>query len=159
MTETSIETSGAPHRRRREGRRGGDAAAQARTIAQLPRRKVKRRFPAMAIVSADEVESIHQASLTVLEEIGMDFTLPEARDILAKAGAKIEGERVRFDRAMVEELIVTAPEDFTFHARNPENSFTVGGPAMTFGTVGSPPTAPISTMAAAPAITPITRTS
>lgn len=137
-SETSIETTG-HHRRRREGRRGGDAAPQARGIAQLPRRKVKRLFPAMEIVSADEVESIHQASLTVLEEIGMDFMLPEARELLAKAGAKIEGERVRFDRAMIEELITTAPQDFTFHARNPANSFKVGGTMMTFGTVGSPP--------------------
>jgi trimethylamine--corrinoid protein Co-methyltransferase len=75
----------------------------------------------------------------VLEDIGMDFTLPEARDVLQKAGARIEGERVRFDRHMVEEVIKTAPENFTFHARNPENSFAVGGNAMTFGTVGSPP--------------------
>jgi trimethylamine--corrinoid protein Co-methyltransferase len=137
-SETSAEPTG-HHRRRREGRRGGDASVQARGIAQLPRRKAKRLFPAMEIISADEVESIHQASLTVLEEIGMDFMLPEARDLLAKAGAKIEGERVRFERAMVEELIASAPQDFTFHARNPENSFQVGGPAMTFGTVGSPP--------------------
>ncbi|HTN97167.1 MAG TPA: trimethylamine methyltransferase family protein, partial [Nordella sp.] len=100
IPETSIETTG-HHRRRREGRRGGEAGQQARGIAQLPRRQVERRFPAMEIVSADEVEAIHQASLTVLEEIGMDFTLPEARDLLLKAGARIEGERVRFDRAMV----------------------------------------------------------
>ncbi|WP_206530090.1 trimethylamine methyltransferase family protein [Nordella sp. HKS 07] len=138
MNETSIETTG-HHRRRREGRRAGDAAAQARGIAQLPRRKVKRRFTAMEIISADEVEAIHKASLTVLAEIGMDFMLPEARDLLQKAGAKIEGERVRFDPGMVEELIGTAPQDFTFHARNPENSFKIGGTAMSFGTVGSPP--------------------
>jgi trimethylamine---corrinoid protein Co-methyltransferase len=46
----------------------------------LPRRKVARAFPPMEIVSADELESIHHASLQVLSEIGMDFTLPEARD-------------------------------------------------------------------------------
>ena len=123
MTETSLETSGTTPRRRREGRRGGDAGQQAKGIAQLPRRKIKRRFPAMEIISADEVEAIHTASLTVLEEIGMDFMLPEARELLAKAGARIDGERVRFDRHMIEELITTAPENFTFHARNPTNSF------------------------------------
>jgi trimethylamine--corrinoid protein Co-methyltransferase len=137
MTDASLETSHS-HRRRREGRRG-DAAHAAKSIAQLPRRKSLRRFPPMEIISGDEVEAIHEASLTVLEEIGMDFMLPEARDLLKQAGARIEGERVRFDRHMVEELIRTAPEDFTFHARNPENSFRVGGPTMTFGTVGSPP--------------------
>ena len=43
----------------------------------------------MAIISADEVESIHRASLKVLSEIGMDFMLPEARDLLKKAGADV----------------------------------------------------------------------
>jgi trimethylamine--corrinoid protein Co-methyltransferase len=46
---------------------------------------------------------------------------------------------VRFDPAMVEELIRTAPSQFTIHARNPANSQTVGGANMMFGTVGSPP--------------------
>ena len=54
----------------------------------------------MAIISADEVESIHSASLKVLSEIGMDFNLPEARDLLKKAGADISDERVRFEKAL-----------------------------------------------------------
>jgi trimethylamine--corrinoid protein Co-methyltransferase len=138
MTDASLETSHT-HRRRREGRRGGDGAHAAKGIAQLPRRKTMRRFPPMEIISADEVEAIHQASLTVLEDIGMDFMLAEARDLLKQAGVRIEDERVRFDRHMIEELIRTAPENFTLHGRNPENSFAVGGNAMNFGTVGSPP--------------------
>ncbi len=108
-------------------------------MPQPPRRKLKRAFPPMQIVSADEVEAIHHASLKVLSEIGMDFTLPEARDMLKAAGADIDGERVRFDPAMVEELIATAPSEFTFHARNPANSFVLGGDHMAFGTVASPP--------------------
>jgi trimethylamine---corrinoid protein Co-methyltransferase len=108
-------------------------------IQQLPRRKIVNRFPPLKVVSDDELESIHRASLKVLAEIGMDFMLPEARDILKRAGAKIDGERVRFDPAMIEETIKTAPSEYTFHARNPENSFTLGGNVMSFGTVGSPP--------------------
>jgi trimethylamine--corrinoid protein Co-methyltransferase len=125
----------------RRGRR--DSTRRAPTvkgsIQQLPRRKVARAFPPMTIVSDDEIESIHRASLQVLSEIGMDFTLAEARDILKKAGAKIDGDRVRFDPAMVEELIRTAPSQFTFHARNAVNTVVIGGNNMVFGTVGSPP--------------------
>jgi trimethylamine--corrinoid protein Co-methyltransferase len=106
---------------------------------QLPRRRSERLFPPMTIVSADEVEAIHRASLDVLEEIGMDFTLPEARDMLKAAGARIDGERVRFDRGMVEETIRTAPERFTLHARNAANHLPIGGNMMVWGTVGSPP--------------------
>lgn len=134
----AVPAAAEPSRRnRRESvRRPGGAFA---TIPQLPPRKVVRAFPPMQIVSDDEIESIHRASLRVLSEIGMDFTLPEARGMLKAAGASVEGERVRFDPAMVEELIRTAPSQFTIHARNPANSQTVGGANMMFGTVGSPP--------------------
>ena len=136
MSNTDLDT---PRKSRREGggRRGGGGGRT--PVPQLPRRKLKRLFPPMQIVSADELESIHHSSLKVLAEIGMDFTLPEARDMLKAAGAKVEGERVRFDPAMIEELIAHAPSEFTFHARNPENNQQIGGNAITFGTVASPP--------------------
>ncbi len=140
VTEPVVETSSmeTTRRTRREGaRRGGNTGKHA--IPQLPRRKVERLFPPMQIVSADELEAIHRASLQVLSEIGMDFTLPEARDLLKTAGADVQGERVRFDPAMIDELMASAPAQFTFHARNAENNQTVGGNSMMFGTVGSPP--------------------
>jgi trimethylamine--corrinoid protein Co-methyltransferase len=139
----SIETTGGAEapRRRREGGPRRDGGRSKNTIPQLPRRKTVRRFPAMELLSRDEIESIHYASLRVLSEIGMDFTLPEARDLLKGAGAKVENERVRFDPAMVEEWIRHAPSQFTLHARNPENSFDVGGNSIAFGTVASPPNA------------------
>ena len=142
MTELDVETSSpeTSRRTRREGaRRSGGGAKGA--IPQLPRRKTIRSFPPMQLVSSDEVEAIHHASLQVLSEIGMDFTLPEARDLLKSAGAQVDGERVRFDPAMIEGLLVSAPAEFTFHARNPENNQRLGGSNITFGTVASPPSA------------------
>lgn len=135
MSNTDLDQN---RRTRREGGRRGNSTGR-QPVPQLPRRKLKRMFPPMEIVSADELESIHRASLKVLSEIGMDFTLPEAREILKKAGAKVEGERVRFDPAMIEELISLAPSEFTFHARNPENSQQIGANNITFGCVASPP--------------------
>jgi trimethylamine---corrinoid protein Co-methyltransferase len=108
-------------------------------IQQQPAYQAKRHFPPTRLISDDQVEAIHHASLKVLAEIGMDFMLPEARDILKKAGAKIDGERVRFDPAMIEQALATAPETFTVHARNPARNMTVGGDHIAFGTVGSPP--------------------
>ena len=62
----------------------------------------------------------------------------EVRAVQA-AGADVQGERVRFDPAMIEELMSSVPAEFTFHARNPENSQRIGGNNMVFGTVASPP--------------------
>jgi len=138
MTDTFDPTSAEP-RRRRGGARGNPNAGHGGSIPQLPTRKLRRPFPPTNIVSADELESIHIASLKVLAEIGMDFMHPDARAILKKAGAQIDGERVRFDPAMIEEAMSHAPSRFTLHCRNPAHNMQIGGDALMFGTVGSPP--------------------
>jgi trimethylamine---corrinoid protein Co-methyltransferase len=86
------------------------------------------------VLSADEVESIHHASLRILEEIGMNFLDPESRQMLKAAGADVDEstERVRFDPAMVEELIKTCPSQFTLHSRNPAHSLVIGGDRAAF---------------------------
>jgi trimethylamine--corrinoid protein Co-methyltransferase len=93
------------------------------------------------LVSEEQLEAIHDASLTILEEIGMDFLDPGARDMLAKAGARVEpgSERVRFDRGMILERIATAPSEFTLHARNPAHNLVFGGDHVIFAQVASAP--------------------
>jgi len=53
---------------------------------QSPRQQLVAPYPPMELLSAGQIESIHQASLTILSEIGIDFLLSEARDMLKKAG-------------------------------------------------------------------------
>ncbi len=132
MTETPLD----PIRRNRrdtQRRQAGTNIQQQRPI------KSARPFPPTKLISDDQLESIHLASLKVLAEIGMDFMMPEARDILRKAGARIDGERVRFDPAMIEEAMAHAPSSFTIHSRNPDRQMLMNGPNISFGTVGSPP--------------------
>jgi trimethylamine--corrinoid protein Co-methyltransferase len=93
----------------------------------------------MQAVSADELEAIHQASLQILEEVGIDFLLPEALEKLKAAGARVEGERVRFDREMVAERLSTIPVTFTLHARNPERNVCIGGNELVVCSVASAP--------------------
>ncbi|MGH6921601.1 MAG: trimethylamine methyltransferase family protein, partial [Geminicoccaceae bacterium] len=110
-------------------------------LSQAPSRQLYNPYPPYEILSADQIETIHHASLRVLAEIGVNFLLPEARDILRKAGAEVEpaGPRVRFDPAFVEERISTAPAQFTLHARNPERNVAIGGNAINFCMVASTP--------------------
>ncbi len=93
------------------------------------------------VVSADELESIHIASLRILEEIGMDVLDPEARSLLMAAGAEVVGTtaRLRFDRALVLDRITSAPAEFLLHSWKPEHTLHVGGDWMAFGTVASAP--------------------
>ncbi len=133
----TTEPNDTPRRNRRDTLRRGPNASN---VPQTPAGVQHRRFPPTQIISTDEVEAIHHASLRVLSEIGMDFMLPEARDLLAKSkGCTFDGERVRFEPAFIEETIRHAPSQFTVHARNPLKNMPVGGSNIAFGTVGSPP--------------------
>jgi trimethylamine--corrinoid protein Co-methyltransferase len=98
-------------------------------------------FEPVRAVSDDELEAIHEASLTVLQEIGMDFLHPEARELLRQAGADVEAgsERVRFPRGLVEGSIGIAPREFTLHSWNPARHVAIGGRALAFASVASTP--------------------
>ena len=136
MTDEVPATAAAP--RRRAGRGSGTVRVAPSTVKY---RSLKHRFPATPVVSEDELEAIHDASLTILEEMGMDFMHAEAREILKKAGADVRpgSERVRFDRNLILQAIKTCPSEFTLHARNPERNIRIGGKNLAFAQVASPP--------------------
>ena len=91
------------------------------------------------MVSEDELEAIHRASLRVLSETGMDVLDPQSRTLLESHGATVTGERVRFDPEMVLEFVACAPSEFTLHGRNPAHNVVIGGDNVVFGAVASAP--------------------
>ena len=111
------------------------------TIPQLPFGQVQNPFEPMKVISDDQVEAMHISSLKVLSEIGMDFQLPDAVEILRKAGADIDsdGVRVRFDPAFVEEKLKTVPSSFTLHSRNAQRDLECGGKTTIWASVASTP--------------------
>ncbi len=120
-------------------RRGRRADAAHTPINQLPWQQPKHTLEPTRILSDDQVEAIHRQSLKVLEVIGMDVLLPEARGILQKAGALVQGERVRIGRDIIEQALKSPPSEFTFHARNPAHNIRIGGKWIAFAPVGGPP--------------------
>lgn len=132
-------TSPAAERRRRLGGRGGERSRG--TTAGTKYRGLINTITRTEILTAEALEDIHDASLTVLEEIGMDIILPEARERMKAAGADVTpgSERVRFDRGLIEELIASAPSTFTMHARNPARNVRIGGNNLVFAQVASAP--------------------
>lgn len=87
----------------------------------------------------DELDAIHAASLRVLSETGVDFLHDEARSLLGAAGARVDGDRVRFDPDMVLEMVGHAPSEFTLHGRSPERDLRIGGDWVTYASVASAP--------------------
>jgi trimethylamine---corrinoid protein Co-methyltransferase len=88
---------------------------------------INRKIKALDYLGEAELEQIHKAVLKVLEKNGIEFYSQEAREILSKGGARVEGEKVFFSPEMVMEQVGRAPSEFTLHARNPEKSIVIGG--------------------------------
>ena len=118
--------------------RGGDDE-----FRQLPFAQPHNPYQPFNILSDDQIEALHNKSLDVLQEIGINFLLEEARVILKVAGADVDDSstRVRFDRNLIETTIANAPSVFKVHARNPAHDLVFGGTATSYVMVGSPPNA------------------
>jgi trimethylamine--corrinoid protein Co-methyltransferase len=82
--------------------------------------------------STKEIEQIHEATLTIMETVGLVFSHEPARDLFAKAGCKIDGQRVFLPKKLVEEQIKKAPSEFTLYARNPKKNVVIGGDHIAF---------------------------
>ncbi|WP_424928940.1 trimethylamine methyltransferase family protein [Amaricoccus tamworthensis] len=126
------------HGRRGRRRQNGVSAP---ALVQRPFRRLALPYPPVTLISEDQVEYIHQASLKLLSETGLDVLHQGARAIMKKAGADVrEGEpRVRFDPALIVEVIATVPSEFTLHARNPRHTVTMGGNSVVFNMMASAP--------------------
>jgi trimethylamine---corrinoid protein Co-methyltransferase len=82
-------------------------------------------MPCLTILSAEEVEAIHDATLRVLSEVGVVLTQPAARDLLADAGAVLNGDRVRLPAELVQACIARCPSQVSIRGRD--------GKTMTLG--------------------------
>jgi trimethylamine--corrinoid protein Co-methyltransferase len=74
----------------------------------------------MNVLSKDQIEQIHFATLKVLERTGVQITHPRALELLDGAGANVDEDRVRIPAQMVEEAIHTSPSCFALGKRNGE---------------------------------------
>jgi trimethylamine--corrinoid protein Co-methyltransferase len=79
------------------------------------------------LLSQEQVEQVHDASLEILEQVGMLVRNPRAREIFAEHGANVDANSpiVRFPRQVVERYRLLFPPKFTFFARDPRHDRTV----------------------------------
>jgi trimethylamine---corrinoid protein Co-methyltransferase len=128
-------------RRRRRGgreeRRGGRRAGQ--VAVKPPMRPLHYRLPVYELLNEEELERLHQTSMRILAEFGIDFYDEEVRAILKEHGADVRGETVYFEPGLVEQYVSQAPAQFTQLARNPAHNLPVGGDHMLFAPVYGPP--------------------
>ena len=131
-------------------RRGGDREAgtprrrarrEAGALTQPPWRTLANPYRPIEVLTDEQLERIHDASMRILETHGLEFLNDTALDILARAGATIDREtrRARIGRELVAEFVAKAPPLFALHARNPARAVTIGGSHIAFCAVSSAP--------------------
>jgi trimethylamine--corrinoid protein Co-methyltransferase len=82
----------------------------------------------LARLDPAELDTVHEASMRVLESIGIQCNHDRARTVFREHGATVHGDDVvTVPRDVVEDAIDAAPSQFTLHARNPEKDLQVGG--------------------------------
>src|SRR5260370_3865346 len=96
-------------------------------------------MPRYEILSADAIGVLDRGWRRIVSEIGIQFAKPEAVELFAKAGQRVDGDVVRLDPEFVLEQVAKAPREFDVQARSPANTVHIGGAQMVLGAVyGSP---------------------
>lgn len=110
-------------------------------LTQPPVRQLRNPYPPIEVLSAEAVELIHDGSMRILEQIGLEIVNERAREVMLAHGAHIDpgSGYVRIAREVVMEHVGNAPPEFTLHARNPAYHSTYGGNHINFSIVSSPP--------------------
>ena len=82
-------------------------------------------------------QMIHEATMKIMETIGVRIHNEKSIEIYKKNGIKVEGNIAYFTEEQVMHWVKMAPESFTIYARNPKYDTFVGGdqvnPAPTYG--------------------------
>ena len=114
-------------------RRSGLAAVNAPAF-------LTRRTPVYELLDEEGLEKLEAQADWILSEIGIEIRGDNvASQLFKNAGARVEGERLRFEPGHVRSLCGTAPKVFTMHARNPARSITFGDNHLILGPAyGSP---------------------
>ena len=93
-----------------------------------------RRFAPLKILSDEQIEEIHRATLGVLERTGLRFESERALKLFEKHGCVVDHDttRVRFPPHIVEECLRITPSSFYWKARDSKNDLIVGGNTVYF---------------------------
>ncbi len=90
-----------------------------------------------SLLTPEQVERVHTASLEILENTGLLVRHEKARRIFARNGCRVDSETqiVKFPRQVVEQFRTMLPPTFTFRGHDPKYDRTLpgDGPAVVTG--------------------------
>lgn len=85
-----------------------------------------------------QMEQIHHTALDALEQIGLADAPPSGVELLTNAGCILGDDgRLRFPRALVEDMLAVANRSVTLMGRNPVHDMDLSGTRVHYGTAGA----------------------
>ena len=90
------------------------------------------------ILSKEDVQKIHEATLHIIENVGVRFPSKRALKIWEDAGAEVDHEKkiVKVKSYLIEDALKQAPPAYTLGARDPQQNLTLDGNHVHLGTDG-----------------------
>lgn len=128
-----------PVRARRSGGRANKVAVRAAPLADNLR-PIRAGMPGGLYKPLTEagMKKINESALEALEVIGLSQAPPSGVKLLTEAGA-VQGDdgRIRFPRALVEDMLGVAARNITLHGREAKHDLHLSGTNVHFGTAGA----------------------
>jgi len=91
--------------------------------------------PRLRLLSSQQSERIHQASLRLLETVGVRVHLRQAVELLERAGAEVrEASTVRIPQGLVEDALKTAPRSISVGNRKGDEAMVLQAGNSYYGT-------------------------
>ncbi len=128
-----------PARKSRSGGRAARVAARAAPLSD-DMRPVRAGLTGGTYkpLSDTDIARIHEAALTALEEIGLIDAPQSGIDVMTAVGAILGDDgRLRFPRALVEDMLALASRDITLFGRDPAHDLHLTGQNVHYGTAGA----------------------
>lgn len=94
----------------------------------------------LRVLTDEQIEDIHLASLKILERTGIAIEHDAARELLRTHGCAVDGERVRIQPGLVKQALASAPDRVLLYSRNDEPAVDLGADRSYFGTGSDTPT-------------------
>jgi trimethylamine--corrinoid protein Co-methyltransferase len=100
---------------------------------------IHNQLPPYEPFNVEQIDAIETHADRILDEVGIDFRGDEeALELFRTAGARVEGERVRFDPGLARHLCSTAPARFDMFGRD-GRAVPIGGDHVVFLPAYGPP--------------------
>ncbi len=127
--------------RRSSKRKQNQVKGSAFKLPQLDAEQSSNLFTPLEVLRPEQLDQIHDASMRILEEIGLEIVNERSKALMVEHGATLCSKTgyVLMDRALVMDKISTVPSCFKMHARNPKFDRMVGENYINFCPVASAP--------------------